>query len=106
MEVILKNRTGPQLRILRNEMEGILVLHAPAFARRQIALAAIDLPAASAGEPGRNAAPFPVLAGDEKTAGAYSILYRYLFDRRRELRPPVAFLIDNRGQITRIRRSL
>jgi tetratricopeptide (TPR) repeat protein len=84
------------------EQVSALVRHAPAFSRRQIALAVIHPPPVSAGGPSRDAAPFPVLAGDEKTAGAYSILYRYLFDRRRELRPPVSFLIDNSGQIVRV----
>ena len=84
------------------EQLSALVRHAPAFSRGQIALAAIHLPPVSAGELSRKVAAFPVLAGDEKTAGAYSILYRYLFDRRRELRPPVSFLIDNSGQIVRV----
>ena len=31
---------------------------------------------------------FPILLGSEEVAGIYNILYRYLFDRHRDLRFP------------------
>ena len=47
-------------------------------------------------------APFPVLLADPSTAGIYNILYRYLFDRRRELEAPLAMLLDGDGLIVKV----
>jgi tetratricopeptide (TPR) repeat protein len=38
----------------------------------------------------------------EDLAATYSILYRYLFDRRRDLPLPTAFLIDGQGDVVKI----
>ena len=46
--------------------------------------------------------PFPVLLGTQKVAGIYNIVYRYLFDRRRNLPVPASFLIDSRNVIIRL----
>ena len=45
---------------------------------------------------------FTVLLGNEETAAIYNILYRYLFDRRRDLALPTSFLIDERGFIVKV----
>jgi tetratricopeptide (TPR) repeat protein len=45
---------------------------------------------------------FPVLLGNEETAAIYNILYRYLFDRRRDLELPTSFLIDKQGSIVKV----
>ena len=45
---------------------------------------------------------FPVLAGDSRVAGAWNILCRYLFDRRRDLTTPTSFLLDASGAIARV----
>jgi len=45
---------------------------------------------------------FPVLLASEETAAIYNILYRYLFDRRRDLELPASFLIDRRGSIVKL----
>jgi tetratricopeptide (TPR) repeat protein/peroxiredoxin len=45
---------------------------------------------------------FPLLLADKEATGVYSILYRYLFDRRRPLEPPVSFLIDKNTSIVKI----
>jgi tetratricopeptide (TPR) repeat protein/peroxiredoxin len=45
---------------------------------------------------------FPVLFGNEETAAIYNILYRYLFDRRRDLGLPTSFLIDEKGSIVKV----
>jgi tetratricopeptide (TPR) repeat protein/peroxiredoxin len=44
----------------------------------------------------------PVLRGSEDVAAIYNILYRYLFDRHRDLRLPTSFLIDERGEIVKV----
>jgi tetratricopeptide (TPR) repeat protein len=45
---------------------------------------------------------FPILRGSDEVAGIYNILYRYLFDRHRDLGLPTSFLIDPQGDIVKI----
>ena len=42
-----------------------------------------------------------LLASDDMT-GIYNVLYRYLFDRRRDLGIPTSFLIDEQGRIVKV----
>jgi len=44
----------------------------------------------------------PVLFATPEVAGIYNIIYRYLFDRRRDLPLPVSFLLDKEGRIVRV----
>jgi Tfp pilus assembly protein PilF/peroxiredoxin len=46
-----------------------------------------------------------VLAADEELAGTYSVLSRYLFDRREDLRIPTALLLDARSGIAKVYRD-
>ena len=63
-----------------------------------------DRPAAVDAGPlvGEKGMSFPVLLGNEETTAIYNILYRYLFDRRRDLGLPASFLIDERGSIVKV----
>ena len=45
---------------------------------------------------------FPILRGSEDVAGIYNILYRYLFDRHRDLDLPTSFLINALGEIVKV----
>jgi len=45
---------------------------------------------------------FPVLRGSDDVAAIYNILYRYLFDRHRDLSLPTSFLIDGHGEIVKL----
>jgi tetratricopeptide (TPR) repeat protein len=45
---------------------------------------------------------FPTLRGSEDVAAIYNILYRYLFDRHRDLELPTSFLIDAKGEIVKV----
>jgi Flp pilus assembly protein TadD/peroxiredoxin len=45
---------------------------------------------------------FPVLFASQDVAGIYNIIYRYLFDRRRDLPVPSAFLVDPDGLIVKV----
>jgi tetratricopeptide (TPR) repeat protein len=45
---------------------------------------------------------FPVLVGSDDVAGIYNLLYRYLFDRHRDLGLPTSFLIDEKGDIVKV----
>jgi tetratricopeptide (TPR) repeat protein len=42
-----------------------------------------------------------ILRGSEDVAGIYNILYRYLYDRHRDLSLPTSFLIDGNGDIVK-----
>jgi Flp pilus assembly protein TadD/peroxiredoxin len=44
----------------------------------------------------------PVLRGSDDIVGIYNILYRYLFDRHRDLALPTSFLIDGKGDIVKV----
>ena len=41
-----------------------------------------------------------------KVAGIYNIVYRYLFDRRRDLALPTSFLVDANGMIVKVYQGL
>jgi tetratricopeptide (TPR) repeat protein/peroxiredoxin len=45
---------------------------------------------------------FPILLGSDDVAGTYNVLYRYLFDRHRDLSLPTTFLIDAGGDVVKI----
>jgi tetratricopeptide (TPR) repeat protein len=45
---------------------------------------------------------FPILLATPDVAGVYNIVYRYLFDRHRDLSFPTSFLIDEGGNIVKI----
>ncbi len=45
---------------------------------------------------------FPTLLATPAVAGIYNILYRYLFDRRRDLALPTSFLLDKEGMIVKV----
>ncbi len=49
---------------------------------------------------------FPVLIATPEVIGIYNIIYRYLFDRRRDLPLPASFLIDDRGNIVKLYQGL
>jgi tetratricopeptide (TPR) repeat protein len=45
---------------------------------------------------------FPVLFATDEVAGIYNIIYRYMFDRRRDLALPTSFLLDRDGMIVKL----
>ena len=45
---------------------------------------------------------FPNLLATPEAAGIYNIIYRYLFDRRRDLPIPVSLLLDKDGMIVKV----
>ncbi len=50
----------------------------------------------------KNTPSFPLLLGTQDVAGVYNIIYRYLFDRRRDLALPTSFLVDQDGMIVKV----
>jgi tetratricopeptide (TPR) repeat protein len=45
---------------------------------------------------------FPILRGSDDVAAIYNIVYRYLFDRHRDLELPTSFLISAKGEIVKV----
>ena len=45
---------------------------------------------------------FPALFAGDEVAGVYNIIYRHLFDRRRDLPIPIAFLLDRESMIVKV----
>ncbi len=50
----------------------------------------------------RHALTFPLLLTTPEVAAIYNLLYRYAFDRRRDLRLPASLLLDESGMIVKI----
>jgi Flp pilus assembly protein TadD/peroxiredoxin len=44
----------------------------------------------------------PILFANEEVAGIYNLIYRYMFDRRRDFEIPTSFLLDRDGMIVKI----
>lgn len=51
---------------------------------------------------GNNNFPFPILLASQEMSGVYNIVYRYLFDRHRDLPLPTSFLIDEAGAVVKV----
>jgi Flp pilus assembly protein TadD len=46
--------------------------------------------------------PFPVITADKQTRNVYNIFYRYLFERRRDIPLPTAFLLDASQNVIKV----
>lgn len=46
--------------------------------------------------------PFPVLLASDEMAAIYSVLFRYLFDRHRDLPLPTSFLLNENAEIVKV----
>jgi Flp pilus assembly protein TadD/peroxiredoxin len=46
--------------------------------------------------------PFPILLANREVAGIYNIIYRYLFDRHRDLTFPLTWLINESGDVVKV----
>ncbi len=49
---------------------------------------------------------FPIVTADATTAAVYNIFYRYLFERRRNIPLPAAFLLDGVGRVVKVYRGI
>jgi tetratricopeptide (TPR) repeat protein len=88
-----------QLRLLHR--------HRAVLATRQLQILAINVNEVAETQEARSfatqqALSFPVLFANEDTAGIYNIIYRHLFDRRRNLGIPTSFLLDTEGMIVKV----
>jgi len=70
-----------------------------------VALLGINVDRAESAETAREAArtlSFPQVFANDEVAGIYNLLYRHLFDRRRDLPLPTSFLLDSGGRIVMV----
>ncbi len=107
-------RGGPALLYFWALDSGVTRGHLQSFQKWQthrsaeaIKLAAINLDdAANLGKVRdfvqKSAFTFPILLVSDETTAVYNILYRYLFDRRRDLGLPTAFLLNNDALIVKV----
>jgi tetratricopeptide (TPR) repeat protein len=77
------------------------------LAADRISVLAVNVDTGKNGEAARsfvaqNRFSFPVLWATEKESGIYSLLYRHLFDRRRDLPIPASFLLDPERMIVKV----
>jgi tetratricopeptide (TPR) repeat protein/peroxiredoxin len=77
------------------------------LAASQLQVVAVNVDQASDLEAARSfatqeASSFPILFASEEVAGIYNIVYRYLFDRRRDLGIPTSLLLDKAGMIVKV----
>lgn len=88
-----------QLRMLNQCQEG--------FTANHLELVAVNIDDSASVPSARSMASearlyFPVVFATEEIAGIYNIIYRYLFDRRRDLAIPTSLLLDREGMIVKI----
>jgi len=81
--------------------------HRSAFAASKLEVLAMNVDDAADLQAARKyatqlALSFPVLFANADVAGIYNIIYRYLFDRRRDLAIPASFLLDWDGMIVKL----
>ena len=90
---------GEQLRLVQREHSALL-----AGGLEILGVNADDSP-----EPGaiqafatKQRVTFPILVGSREMLGVYNIIYRYLYDRRRDLAVPTSFLVDPNGTLVKV----
>jgi len=77
------------------------------WAREGLQLVAVNIDGTEEAERVRkfaqeNQLSFLILVATEDMAGSYNVLYRYLYDRHRDLSLPTSFLIDEKGFIVKV----
>jgi Flp pilus assembly protein TadD/peroxiredoxin len=101
---VLLNFWAAKAPLCRDELAQ-LHQHRSAFAANKLSIVAINVDDAADMHAAKTFAtqmPFPVLFASSDVAGIYNIIYRYLFDRRRDLAIPTSFLLDKDGMIVKI----
>jgi len=78
-----------------------------ALAAAGLTVLALNFDASDGNEPAHalaadDHAAFPLVLATADVAGIYNLIYRHLFDRRRDLPIPAAFLLDREGMIVKI----
>ena len=79
----------------------------PALVAGQLEILAVNVNEAADTQAARSfaaqqALSFPILLATREVAGIYNIIYRHLFDRRRDMGIPTSFLLDKEGMIVKV----
>jgi len=103
---LLLNFWATTASLCREQLRELQQHHA-AFAANHLEIVAVNIDDVSDISGARSMATegrlsFPVVFATEEMAGIYNIIYRYLFDRRRDLAIPTSFLLDRDGMIVKI----
>ena len=85
----------------------LLDRHRTSLAANQLEVLAVNVNETDSIEAARSFAleqrlSVPVLFANQDVAGIYNIIYRHLFDRRRDLGIPTSFLLDREGMIIKV----
>jgi Flp pilus assembly protein TadD/peroxiredoxin len=104
--LVLLNFWATNVLLCRNQLK-LLQQHRSALAAKDLHVLAINLDgqaemSAVQSLSAQDGLSFPVLFATEELAGIYNIIYRYLFDRRRDLAIPTSFLLDRDGMIVKV----
>jgi len=88
-----------QLELLENNQSD--------FAARDLTLLCVNVDRAEEQErvkafASRRSLSLPILVATEQVAGVYSLTYRFLFDRRRDLGIPASFLLNRENRIVKV----
>ncbi len=93
--VLLSRGCGESGRLLR-ELEAA----APEFKRNSLDVVGLLVDESGGADAGPWRTPsFPMLQADAKTRNVYNVFYRYLFERRRDIPLPTAFLLNERREV-------
>jgi Flp pilus assembly protein TadD/peroxiredoxin len=87
----------------------LLEVHQASLAAAGVSVLAVNVDSQSDTERAHSRAAdlsLAVVFSTENEAGVYNIIYRYLFDRRRDLPIPMSFLLDRDGMIIRVYQDL
>ena len=103
---VLLNFWATKAPLCRDELTR-LHQHRSVFAANKLSVVAINVDTADDMQAAKSSATqwalsFPTLFATEDVAGIYNIIYRYLFDRRRDLAIPTSFLLDADGMIVKL----
>ncbi len=85
--------------------------HGSSFSANKVRVLAVSLDENDAKERARAFAAreqisVPLVFATEEVGGIYNIIYRHLFDRRRDLPIPISFLLDRDGMIIKVYQGL
>jgi len=103
---VLLNFWATSAPICRSQLK-LLHQHQPTLAANLLEILAINVDEPGSLDNARSSVEeerlsFPILFATEDVAGIYNIIYRYLFDRRRDLAIPTSFLLDKDGMIVKV----
>jgi tetratricopeptide (TPR) repeat protein/peroxiredoxin len=103
---VLLNFWAAKAPLCRDQLR-LLHQHRSVFAANHLEVLALNIDADDDVATARSLATqerfsFPLLFATQEVAGIYNIIYRYLFDRRRDLAIPTSFLLDTDGMIVKV----